>query len=218
MAETITVGQLIQALNEVKNKDMPVYIVEQKKEMSKNGNGQAIYKVKNKYRITSGGQTLTTFVLAFCKDSKVPQFLERRDVGGKKINQEVMKVCRQIKFSSFNNYIPYRMTYLIRLYLQAEMKEDFYNAESFADVIIDILRRHTEDNNIIKNYNFIYEVAKTIKDNDIRKIKIDDLNGDVHNYQKDLLCGLLSDRQIKSLLSLLKKCIIHLVYKSKNKE
>ncbi|MCZ9850194.1 hypothetical protein [Brachyspira hyodysenteriae] len=136
------------------------------------------------------------------------------------MDKGIMKVCRQLKFNSFNNYKSYRITYLVHLYLQAERKEDFYNAESFADVIIDILKKHTEEyNNIIKNYNFIYEVAKTIKDDDIKKITIDDLNEDVYNYQKDFsYTYYLSDIQIKSLFSLLKKCIIHLVYELKNKE
>ena len=133
------------------------------------------------------------------------------------MNKKIMEVCRQIKFNNFNNYKNYHTTYLVHLYLQAERKEDFYNAELFADVIIFILRKYTEEyNNIIKNYNFIYEVAKTIKDDDIRKITIDDLNEDVYNYHKDLPYGYyLWDIHISSLLSLLKKCIIHLTYELK---
>lgn len=70
-SKTITVGELIQALNEIEDKNMPVYIAEQSKKMSKNANGEPVYKVKNKYEITTGGRTLTGFVLAFHKDSKV---------------------------------------------------------------------------------------------------------------------------------------------------
>ncbi|PCG20542.1 hypothetical protein [Brachyspira sp. G79] len=89
----------------------------------------------------------------------------------------------------------------------------------FADVIIFILRKYIdpdENNDFIKNYYFIYKIAKDIKDYDIRKITIDDLNEDVYNYHKDLPYGYyLWDIHISSLLSLLKKCIIHLTYELK---
>ena len=72
MITTITVGQLIEILSEVKNKDMPVYIAEQKKkEPKKNKNGDAIYEVKNKYEIINGGEALTAFILAFDKNRKI---------------------------------------------------------------------------------------------------------------------------------------------------
>ncbi|MDO6993752.1 hypothetical protein Q5M87_06975 [Brachyspira innocens] len=72
MITTITVGQLIEILSEVKNKNMPVYIAEQKNKVpEKNKNGEAIYEVKKKYGIINGGQALTAFILAFDKDRKI---------------------------------------------------------------------------------------------------------------------------------------------------
>ncbi|PPS22965.1 hypothetical protein DJ52_01855 [Brachyspira murdochii] len=68
----ITVRQLIELLNEVENKDIPVYIAEQKnQEPKKNKEGKLIYKVKNKYEIINSGQALTAFILAFDKDRKI---------------------------------------------------------------------------------------------------------------------------------------------------
>ena len=72
MITTITVGELIEILSEVKNKNMPVYITEQKnKEPKKNKNGEAIYEVKRKYGIINGGEALTAFILAFDKNSRI---------------------------------------------------------------------------------------------------------------------------------------------------
>ena len=72
MITTITVGQLIEILSEVKNKNMPVYIAEQKnKEPKKNKNGEAIYEVKKKYGIINGGEAFTAFILAFDKNSRI---------------------------------------------------------------------------------------------------------------------------------------------------
>lgn len=72
MITTITVGQLIEILSEVKNKNMPVYIAEYKNKVpEKNKNGEAIYEVKKKYGIINGGQALTAFILAFDKDRKI---------------------------------------------------------------------------------------------------------------------------------------------------
>lgn len=70
-SKTITVGELIQVLNEIEDKNMPVYIVEQAKRLSKNAKGDPVYKVKNEYEITTGGLIPTGFALAFHKDSKV---------------------------------------------------------------------------------------------------------------------------------------------------
>ena len=73
MITTITVGELIEILSEVKNKDMPVYVGEEKyqKNIKKNNNGKPILKIKSKYGIIKGGEALTAFILAFNKDSKI---------------------------------------------------------------------------------------------------------------------------------------------------
>lgn len=68
----ITVKDLIEVLNEVENKDIPVYIAEQKKKKTKETDkGNSIYEVKNKYEIINGGQSFMAFILAFDKDKKI---------------------------------------------------------------------------------------------------------------------------------------------------
>ena len=69
----ITVRQLIEALNKVENKDIPVYVGEEKyqKNIKKNNDGKPILKIKNKYEIINGGLALTAFILAFDKDRKI---------------------------------------------------------------------------------------------------------------------------------------------------
>lgn len=69
---TISVEQLIEVLNEVENKDLPVFIAEWgNKELGKTKNGEEIYETEKIYGIVNGGVSPTAFILAFQKDNRI---------------------------------------------------------------------------------------------------------------------------------------------------